>query len=116
MAKERIIQTQEQAAAFNELNKEGARFVDIIQDMKNELKKVTEQIAAGKAEMDQMTQNTDKAEKLARKLATADADMLASKGKRKSFDQALTAALGEQKSLVDEINKLSKDETSATPA
>ena len=111
MAKERIIQTQEQAAAFNELNKAGAQFVDIIQDMKNELQKVTEQIAAGKAEMDQMTQNTDKAERLARKLATADADMLASKSKRKSFDQALTAALDEQKSLADEINKLTKDET-----
>ena len=34
MAKERIIQTKEAAAAQIELNKAGAQFVDIIQDMK----------------------------------------------------------------------------------
>ena len=82
MAKERIIQTKEAAAAQIELNKAGAQFVDIIQDMKNELKKVTEELAAGKAEMNDMVKNTDKAEKLAKNLATADSDMLASKRKR----------------------------------
>ena len=71
MAKERIIQTKEAAAAQIELNKAGAQFVDIIQDMKNELKKVTEELAAGKAEMNDMVKNTDKAEKLAKNLATA---------------------------------------------
>ena len=109
MAKERIIQTKEAAKAQIELNKAGAEFVDIIQDMKNELKKVTGEIAAGKAEMEAMTKNTDIAEKLAKKLADADSDMLATKRKRAAFDKNLTDALSEQVLLAQEIAELEGD-------
>lgn len=113
MAKERIIQTKEAAAAQIELNKAGAQFVDIIQDMKNELKKVTEELAAGKAEMNDMVKNTDKAEKLAKNLATADSDMLASKRKRATFDRNLTNALQEQQRLQLLITKYSESENAS---
>ena len=110
MAKERIIQTKEAAQAQLDLNAAGAQFVDIIKDMKNELSKVTAELAAGKAEMNDMVKNTDKAEKLAKQLATADSDMLASKAKRATFEKNLTNALQEQQRLQLLINSYSKSD------
>ena len=110
MAKERIIQTKEAAQAQLELNTAGAQFVDIIKDMKNELSKVTAELANGKAEMADMVKNTDKAEKLAKQLATADSDMLASKAKRATFEKNLTNALQEQQRLQLLITKYSESD------
>lgn len=116
MAKERIIQTDAAVKAQQELNTAGAQFVDIIKDMKNELSKVTAELASGKAEMANLNKNTDIAEKLARKLATADADMLASKAKRAAFEKNLTDAIQEQKHLAQLILDGEKDQTKAGKA
>ena len=92
------------AAELNALNKAGAEFVDILNQMKAAMKAVQESAGDTKGEMNFMASNMKEQVALADKLANMTRQDLADKRKRNAFDKALAAAKDREVSIISQIN------------
>lgn len=108
MAEQNNNDRRQRAREMNEMNQAGSEFLDILKQMRAEMKNLQKDIGDTAGEQQDMNNSTDAALKLARKLSSFSAEDLKSKSKRKSFEDLHQRTLSRQTQLEEKILKLVK--------